>query len=100
MSKNERVVLYTCPAKKVGGSMHPCAKAANALDDAGYEYELKAVRGFKIPLTRLGGARDEIRELSGQDDVPILVLDDGEVVTGNREIVNWAQAHPSSQISA
>jgi glutathione S-transferase len=82
--------------KKSGGRFgHPCGKAALALDDAGHEYELKTVRGFKaLPFTKFGGARDEVKELSGQEDVPILVLDDGEVVTGNRAIVDWAKAHP------
>lgn len=74
-----RVILYTCQAKTMGAPIHPCANAAKALDDAGYAYEVKTVRGFKrLPFSRMGGARDEIKELSGQEDVPILVLGDGD----------------------
>ena len=81
--------------------MHPCARAAKALDDAGYEYELRTVRGFKaLPLTRMGDARAEVERLSGQRDVPIVVLQDGEVISGHREIVDWARAHPASAPAA
>ena len=94
------MILYTCAAKKVGGSMpeplaHPCGKAAKALDDAGHTYDLETVGGFKALGFTRRGKRDEIRRLSGQEDVPLLVLDDGEVVTGNQAIVDWARAHPA-----
>ncbi len=94
------MLLYTCAAKKIGGSApgplaHPCGKAAKALDDAGYTYDLEVAGGFKALGFTRRGKRDKIRELSGQEDVPILVLDDGEVVTGNRAIVEWARAHPA-----
>jgi glutathione S-transferase len=94
------VILYTCGAKKMGpGLMHPCAKAGNALDAAGYEYELKTVGGYRLmPWTWGSRERDrvEVKELSGQEDVPILVLDDGEVIAGSGEIARWAGEHPRS----
>ena len=37
-----------------------------------------------------GGKRDEIRRLTGQEDVPILLLDDGDTVVGTKAIVAWA----------
>ncbi|MGA1212205.1 MAG: glutathione S-transferase N-terminal domain-containing protein [Solirubrobacterales bacterium] len=40
-------------------------------------------------------ARAGIERLSGQRAVPILVLDDGEVITGTRTIVEWAADHPA-----
>jgi glutathione S-transferase len=88
------VVLYTCPARTHGATApivkHPCGVAAKALTDAGHEYEVKVVGGFKhVPLSRRG-QRDEIRALTGQDDVPVLRLDDGEVVVGTAAIVAWA----------
>ena len=92
--------LFTCPAKKAGGSLpgplaHPCGRAAKALDDAGYTYDLEVAGGFKALGFTRRGKRDEVRELSGQEDVPILVLDAGEVVTGNQAIVEWARSHPA-----
>ncbi len=86
--------LYTCPAKTIGGTVpvitHPCGRAAHALDEAGLTYEVETVGGFKaLPITRRG-KRDEIRRLTGQEDVPVLVLEDGATVVGTKAIVAWA----------
>jgi len=96
------VVLYVCPVGTRGGSApaplaHPCGRAAKALDDSGHAFQVKQVKGgagmFWTWLTR---ARDraEVERLSGQRAVPILVLDDGEVVTGSGSIVRWARDNP------
>jgi len=90
------MLLYTCTAQKKGAPMHPCARAAKSLDDAGHAYSIETVEGMKLlPWTRRG-KRDGIRERTGQDDVPVLVLDDDEVVVGNRAIVAWAKEHPAA----
>jgi glutathione S-transferase len=96
------MVLYTCSYGKAGGGLpapiaHPCGRAAKALDDAGYSYELKRVKGGSLKLWTLpsrGRDRAEVERLSGQRGVPILVLDEGEVVTGSGKIVDWAREHP------
>ena len=41
------------------------------------------------------GKRERIVELTGQEDVPVLVTDAGTVVAGPNEIVEWAGAHPA-----
>ena len=90
------MILYTCPSAKVGAPLHPCGRAAKALDDAGHGYELRTVKGGSLRLWTLPNrARDraEIERLSGQRSVPILVLDGGEVIAGSGEIVRWARAH-------
>jgi glutathione S-transferase len=92
------VILYTCGQKKTGPAFaHPCAKAGKALDAAGYTYEIKVVGSYRLlPWTR--GNRDEeraeVRRLSGTNEVPILVLDDGEVISGSGTIARWAGEHP------
>jgi glutathione S-transferase len=92
------VILYTCGAEKRGPSLlHPCAKAAKALDDAGYTYEIRSVKGYRfVPWTR--GSRDEdraeVKELSGTNEVPVLVLDDGKVISDSSAIARWAREHP------
>jgi glutathione S-transferase len=97
--------LYTCPAGKHGANdlmliKHPCGRAAKALDQAGHAYELQSVGGFKgLPWTRRG-KREEIRDLTGQEDVPVLVLDDGEAIAGTSAIVAWAKDHPAASASA
>jgi glutathione S-transferase len=55
---------------------------------------LKTVKGGALKVWTLPSrARDraEIEQLSGQRAVPILVLDDGEVLSGSGAIVHWAQ---------
>lgn len=91
------MVLYTCPARTHGANVpliaHPCGVAAKALDEAGHSYTVKVAGGFKnVPFSRRG-KRKEILELTGQEDVPVLVLDDGSPVTGTRAIVEWAAAN-------
>jgi len=94
------VLLYTCGQKKRGPAVaHPCAKAGKALDAAGYRYEIKTVGGYRLmPWTwgSRGDERAEVKELSGTNEVPILVLDDGEVVSGSGAIAKWANKHPHS----
>jgi glutathione S-transferase len=98
------VILYTCGQKKRGpAAVHPCAKAAKALDAAGYRYELRVVGGYRLmPWT--WGSRDEeraeVRKLSGTNEVPILILDDGEVVSGSSVIARWAGEHPAARAGA
>ncbi len=92
------MVLYTCGQKKTMPAVHPCAKAAAALDRAGHRYSIETVGGYRLmPWTwpARAKARAGIERLSGQRAVPILVLDDGEVITGTRTIVEWAAGHPA-----
>jgi glutathione S-transferase len=96
------VVLYTCPARTHGASAplikHPCGVAAQALDKAGYTYEVKVVGGFKsVPLSRRG-KRQEVLDLTGQEDVPVLLLDDGTTVNGSGQILAWAASHPAAGV--
>jgi len=95
------MVLYTCGQKTHGPAFaHPCGKAGKALDAAGYEYELKVVGSYRLmPWT--WGSRDEeraeVKKLSGTNEVPILVLDDGEVISGSGAIARWAHEHPAAR---
>ena len=86
--------LYTCGQREHAAALgHPCGRAAKALRDAGHEFEIEEVEGYRLmPWTRRG-KRDEIRDLSGQENVPVLVLDDGEVVAGSGSIVRWAKRY-------
>jgi hypothetical protein len=97
------VLLYTCVLKKQGGSLgHPCGKAAKALDQAGYIYELKVVGGNRLMPWTWGSReedRAEVKELSGGNEVPILVLEDGEVIAGSGTIARWATEHPVARAS-
>lgn len=76
---------------------HPCGIAAHALRDAGHDPEIVRSYGW-IKLPRIfneTSGRRKVRELTGSDEVPVLVLDDGEVIAGSQRIVSWAQANPA-----
>jgi glutathione S-transferase len=98
------VVLFTCGQKKRGpGALHPCARAAKALDQAGHEYEIKVVGGYRMAAWTWGsrGAdRAEVKRLSGTNEVPILLLDDGEVISGSGTIAHWARENPAAAASS
>lgn len=95
--------LYVCygtwkPAPRPGG--HPCGNAYHALRDAGYDpevtrsYGLGALPSFLF-LNQTPGRR-EVKRLTGSHWVPALVTDDGGVISGSREIMDWAAQHPAS----
>jgi glutathione S-transferase len=94
------MVLYTCGVKTKGPSItHPCAKAGKALTAAGYEYEIKTVGGYRMAPWTWGNRsteREEVKRLSGTNEVPILVLDNDEVLSGSGAIARWAKEHPHS----
>lgn len=95
------MILYVCANGTAFGGLptpiaHPCGRAARALDDAGHTYEVKKVKGGTLKWwtwPSRNSDRAEVRELSGQDAVPILVLDDNSVISGTGTIVEWARTN-------
>jgi hypothetical protein len=81
------------------GREHPCRTAHKALLAAGYEPDVIKVRGLGVGPRAFQWTTDgrrEVEELSGQRVVPVLVTDEGDVVTESARIVEWAAAHPRS----
>lgn len=74
---------------------HPCRNAYIALQEAGYEPEVEKVYGLG-PLPDITKGRREVKRLSGESWVPLLVTDDGEIVGDSQKIIAWAQAHPAA----
>ena len=77
---------------------HPCHNAYQALKMAGHDPDVIKVRGLGIGpgfMHLITSGRREVEEVSGQRAVPVLVADDGEVVTDSSRIVEWAEAHPA-----
>ena len=95
------MILYTCGQKDKHAAIgHACGRAAKALDEAGYEYELRAMPGYRLMPWTWGdrrNSRQEVEELTGQISVPVLALDEGKTVVGSGKIVDWAKAHPAYQ---
>jgi Glutathione S-transferase, N-terminal domain len=76
---------------------HPCGNAYHALTDAGHDPEVTRAYGLgPLPgfLNRTPGRR-EVKKLTGNSWVPTLLLDDGTVVDGSHEIIEWANANPA-----
>ncbi len=68
----------------------------------GGRLRVRAEDGRRLPADALDLGqrkedRAEVRKLSGTDEVPILVLDDGEVISGSGTIAKWAKEHPLSR---
>lgn len=73
-----------------------------ALLEAGHEPEVIKVYGLGVGPRVFHWTTDgrrEVEELSGQRVVPVLVTDEGEVVTESARIAEWAAAHPRSVLS-
>jgi hypothetical protein len=97
--------LYICygtfkPAPRPGG--HPCGNAHGALTDAGYEPELIRSYGFALlpGMFNWTRGRREVKQLTGNYWVPVLVTDDGTVIQGSHEIMDWANANPAPAAAA
>ena len=93
--------LYVCwgtfQTPRPGG--HPCANAFNALKDAGHDPEVVKVQGLGIGPSFMHWVTDgrrEVEQLSGQRVVPVMIADDGEVITESKRIVEWAKSHPAT----
>ena len=67
------VKLHRCSNMWVKIGAHPCWKVQKALDEAGIDYEV-----VKHPNRR--GKRTEVKELTGQEKLPAIELEDGRVI--------------------
>ena len=94
--------LYVCwgtfPAPwRPGG--HPCKNAYDALKEAGHHPEVVKAYGLG-PLPDVTSGRKEVKRLTGESWVPVLVTGDGEVVKDSKNIVAWAKENPAALDSA
>ena len=89
--------LYVCYGtfQVRGMRSHPCRNAYLALKDAGWDPEVQKVYGLG-PLPDITPGRREVKRLSGQSWVPLLVTDDGEAISESADIIAWAKAHPKA----
>ena len=90
--------LYVCwgtfRSPRPGG--HPCRNAHEALKDAGWNPDVEKAFGLGILGSTLNPTRREVRRVSGQNMVPVLVTDEEEVITGSDKIAKWARDNPAS----
>jgi Glutathione S-transferase, N-terminal domain len=93
--------LYVCWgtfkfAPRPGG--HPCGNAYHALVDAGHRPEVVRAYGWAALPSAFNQtpARKEVKELTGNSWVPVLVADGGTVIQGSDKIIEWAKSHPAA----
>jgi hypothetical protein len=93
--------LFVCYGTWTAGKAvhaHPCGEAHKALRQAGYEpevvrsYGLGALPGLINDLT----PRREVKEMTGNYWVPVLVTDDDTVIQSSKKIIAWARANSAS----
>ena len=94
-----KLTLYVCHIDDSGPPPHACRRAQRALRDAGHEFE-KTVFDKGRPFGLFTkGRRPELKAMSGQEMLPVLMLLDGSTVNGGANIVAWAKANaPASPI--
>ena len=91
--------LYVCWTTRdtPGPHRHACTRAHDALRAAGHHFDVVRTYSFgAVPDFLQTPQRREVKRLSGQSWVPLLVTDDGDVINDSREIEAWAKAHPAA----
>jgi hypothetical protein len=91
--------LYVCWGTFRPEHGHPCGIAHQALTRAGLEPEVVRAGGCYRTDPLFPGRR-EVKRLTGNYKVPTLVLDDGTVIDGSEQIIEWAESHATSPASA
>ena len=93
--------LYVCYGTWTAGKAvhpHPCGEANKAVTEAGYKPEVVHSYGLgALPaaVNKLTSGRREVKELTGNYWVPVLVTDDGTAIQGSQKIIDWAHANPA-----
>jgi hypothetical protein len=93
---SDQLTLYVCHINEGGPKPHACRRAIEALRVGGHDFE-KIVYGKGIPFGLFTkGKRPDLKEMSGQEKLPVLKLPDGSTVNGGSNIVEWAKEHAHS----
>jgi glutathione S-transferase len=89
--------LYVCwgTFQVPGMRSHPCKNAYEALRAAGHDPEVVKVYSAGA-LPDITPGRREVKRLTGQSWVPVLVTDEGEAIHEAEAIIAWAQEHSAA----
>jgi glutathione S-transferase len=92
-----RLTLLVCHIDDGGLPPHACKRAQRALRSAGHDFDkVVAARGVLFGLFTTGH-RPRLKQLSGQEQLPVLRLPDGGTISGSANIIAWAdQHHPAA----
>jgi glutathione S-transferase len=85
--------LLVCTIDDGGPPPHACKRVQRTLRAAGHDFD-KVVAAQGIPFGLFTkGRRPKLKELSGQQKLPVLCLPDGSTISGSSNIIAWAEAH-------
>jgi glutathione S-transferase len=88
-----KLTLFVCNIDDGGPPPHACKRAQRALRAAGHDFDkVIAARGIPFGLFTTG-RRPELKQLSGQEKLPVLRLADGTTINGSANIIAWARDH-------
>jgi len=85
--------LLTCSLDDGGPGIHPCRKCHEALKEAGHSYKTEIFDKNRPMGLFTKGKRPELKEMSGQEKLPVLRLADGMYVNGSKNIIAWAKSN-------
>jgi glutaredoxin len=89
----ERLTLYVCHIDEGGPPPHACKRAQRALRRAGHDFEKVVFARGRLFGLFTKGRRPELKAMSGQEQLPVLLLPDGSTVSGSKNIIAWANAN-------
>jgi hypothetical protein len=89
----DKLALYVCHIDEGGPPPHACKRAQKALRGAGHDFEKIVFARGKLFGLFTKGRRPELKALSGQEQLPVLMLPDGSTINGSASVIEWARAH-------
>ena len=89
--------LYVCWGTFRPDRGHPCGEAHEALVNAGHGPEVVKTGGC-YRTDPLFPRRRAVKRLTGNYKVPTLVLDDGTVIDGSQNIIEWARVNEAALV--
>jgi len=94
------LTLFVCHIDEGGPPPHACKRAQRALRSAGHDFDkVIAARGIPFGLFTTG-RRPKLKQLSGQEKLPVLRFPDGSTINGRANIIAWARNHaPAGRVS-
>lgn len=94
MGEDEKPTLFVCHGDEGGPRVHPCRRVQEAMKAKGIDYDkVIAAHGSPIPFLRKG-SRDELRDATGAEKLPVLKLPDGTVLAHSKAILAWVAEQP------
>jgi len=86
--------LHVCHVDRGGPQIHPCRKVQERLDLLGHRYETNIFDKNRPAGLFTKGKRPKLKEMSGQEKLPVLELDDGTMISPSKKIIEWAEQTP------